>query len=431
MKIIYFPAKLFLGYTNLIKNYSRLYMKQPIAIFDQAEFLENTILHVNFLNIKTFDIEKDYAICVDFLLAYRGSPDTFKSYRREVERLCQWSWLIVKKSILSLSRNDIINYIEFSTKPPVEWISIKSTPRFIEVDSKRIANPEWRPFLVRKSKIDNTLKLSPKQYKMSSATVRSLFAGIGTFYTFLIQEQLIQYHPVHSIRQKNQFLLKKQSNRISRTLSKQQWQAVIETTIEQSMIDKTFHRHVFILSACYLLGLRISELVPTYRYTPTMGDFYKDHNNLWWFVTIGKGNKEREIAVPNSMLNALTNYRNFLQLPTKLPIKGEKTPILPKTKGYGSIGERHVRNLIQACFDMAIEKLRQDNNHELADDLSAATAHWLRHTAISHDVEHRPREHVRDDAGHHNISVTDLYIDTERNQRHESAKNKKLIPTND
>jgi preprotein translocase subunit SecA len=32
-----------------------------------------------------------------------------------------------------------------------------------------------------------------------------------------------------------------------------------------------------------------------------------------------------------------------------------------------------------------------------AQDLTVATVHWLRHTAISADVENRPREHVRDD----------------------------------
>ena len=32
--------------------------------------------------------------------------------------------------------------------------------------------------------------------------------------------------------------------------------------------------------------------------------------------------------------------------------------------------------------------------------LRAATAHWLRHTGISEDAKRRPRERVRDDAGH-------------------------------
>ena len=55
-----------------------------------------------------------------------------------------------------------------------------------------------------------------------------------------------------------------------------------------------------------------------------------------------------------------------------------------------------------------------------------ATVHWLRHTGISDDVKLRPREHVRDDAGHSSGAVTDKYIDIERNARHASAKNKNL-----
>ena len=39
--------------------------------------------------------------------------------------------------------------------------------------------------------------------------------------------------------------------------------------------------------------------------------------------------------------------------------------------------------------------------------------HWLRHTGISDDVKQRPREHVRDDAGHSSGAITDKYIDVE------------------
>ncbi len=52
--------------------------------------------------------------------------------------------------------------------------------------------------------------------------------------------------------------------------------------------------------------------------------------------------------------------------------------------------------------------------------------HWLRHTAISADIEHRPREHVRDDVGHESSTITDRYIDIDRIARHNSAKNKQL-----
>ena len=49
-----------------------------------------------------------------------------------------------------------------------------------------------------------------------------------------------------------------------------------------------------------------------------------------------------------------------------------------------------------------------------AEQMMSATVHWLRHTGISDDVKTRPREHVRDDAGHSSDLITDKYIDTER-----------------
>ena len=58
--------------------------------------------------------------------------------------------------------------------------------------------------------------------------------------------------------------------------------------------------------------------------------------------------------------------------------------------------------------------------------LKAATVHWLRHTGISDDVKHRPREHVRDDAGHGSSAITDRYIDIELRERHASGKQKKI-----
>ena len=48
----------------------------------------------------------------------------------------------------------------------------------------------------------------------------------------------------------------------------------------------------------------------------------------------------------------------------------------------------------------------------------------LRHTGISEDVKIRPREHVRDDAGHSSSAITDRYIDVELRERHASAKRK-------
>ena len=56
--------------------------------------------------------------------------------------------------------------------------------------------------------------------------------------------------------------------------------------------------------------------------------------------------------------------------------------------------------------------------------LRSATVHWLRHTGISDDVKHRPREHVRDDAGHNSSAITDRYIDVELKERANTARHK-------
>ena len=52
---------------------------------------------------------------------------------------------------------------------------------------------------------------------------------------------------------------------------------------------------------------------------------------------------------------------------------------------------------------------------------------WLRHTGISEDVKTRPREHVRDDAGHSSSAITDRYIDVELVERAKSAKKKPMV----
>ena len=85
-----------------------------------------------------------------------------------------------------------------------------------------------------------------------------------------------------------------------------------------------------------------------------------------------------------------------------------------------------IRRLIQLCFDLAGEHLRKNNLIDEADHLSGATVHWLRHTGISEDVKTRPREHVRDDAGHSSSATTDRYIDVELTERYLSAQKKQI-----
>lgn len=406
-------------------------MVTPKALFDTLENLEETPSCVSSY-LQQHQRTEEYEITREFLLSYAGSKDTFNAYRKEIERFLQWTWMVKEKSVKEVDRNDIRRYLEFAQNPPKQWIATKSCARFTWKEGERRHNPDWRPFVARLSKSQKKLgqPIEKNDFNLSNSALESIFAGLSTYFTFLQQEQYLEVNPVQLVRQKSRFIQKTQSQKVTRKLSRVQWINTIETVEELCDQSSKYERHLFLLSAFYLLGLRISELALTPGRIPCMGDFSPDKFDRWWFTTVGKGNKLRDVAVPDTMLEALKRYRKSRGL-TPLPARGENSPLIHKDRGKTGLGTRQIRNIIQECFDFAILKLAKAGKQHEADDLSAATVHWLRHTSISADVEHRPREHVRDDAGHENATITDRYIDTDRAARHASAKDKPLLPSNE
>ena len=374
--------------------------------------------------------QKDYPHVRSFLLAYKNNKETFKTYRREIERFLQWSWLVQEKSISKLKREDIENFIAFCQKPFKSWIGLNQVPRFIIKNGEEQPNPKWRPFVagISKQKVKRGAKPTKDDYALSEAAIKIIFSALSSFYSFLIQEEHITANPVTLIRQKSKFIRKKPMASPIRRLSREQWSYL--TKAAQNMAQEKPNQHnrtLFIIQALYGMYLRISELVASERWIPQMNSFYKDADGSWWFKVIGKGNKERDISVSDAMLEAFKQYRRSLNL-VPLPSPIDNSPLIPKFIGKGGISDtRHIRSLVQKCFDLAYQLMLKDNKKSDAAELKIATVHWLRHTGISDDVKIRPREHVRDDAGHSSGAITDKYIDIEKRARSLSAKKKKLV----
>ncbi|MGA2655473.1 MAG: site-specific integrase [Gammaproteobacteria bacterium] len=330
--------------------------------------------------------EADFQQAKQFLLNYVHVEATFNAYRREVERLLHWLWFVADKSLTELKRIDIDTYIEFCQNPPLDWIGLKKAPRFIETTEGRIANRQWRPFVATISKKDHKDGKSAniKNYTLSEKALREIFTIISSFFNFLIEEEYVQINPIAQIRQKSRYFRKTQGKPKVRRLSELQWQYVIETAQLMAAENPEYHeRTLFMMSALYGMYLRISELAASERWSPKMGDFYCDQDHLWWFVTVGKGNKERHIAVSDNMIKALQRYRTYLGL-SPLPPLNDKAPLFAKTKGKGPItSTSYIRKVVQACFDRAIDRLKADNLQDEIMALEAATVHWLRHTGIS------------------------------------------------
>jgi len=261
----------------------------------------------------------------------------------------------------------------------------------------------------------------------SQAAIKATFTALSSLYDFLMQESLVNSNPVALIRQKSKFIQRNQNRDVVRRISNLQWDYVIETAALLAQEAPEAHeRTLFIMNCLFAMYLRISELVADERSVPVMGNFRKDMDGHWWFHVTGKGNKNRTVTVCDEMLDALRRYRKYLGL-APLPTLDEQTPLIPKNLGKGPVtSTRQIRALVQYCFDASYDRMKTDGLAEDAAELRAATVHWLRHTGISEDVKIRPREHVRDDAGHSSMQTTDRYIESDARERHRSGKRKQI-----
>ncbi|MFT7111437.1 MAG: site-specific recombinase XerD [Porticoccaceae bacterium] len=394
-------------------------------IFDTLDSLEQ-----NLAPVPVYVIDSDFAISREFLLAYRGSLDTFNSYRREVERFLHWVYLVSQTHLKEIGREDIESFIRFCQSPPKTWIATKMLPKFIDQEGLKQPNRAWRPFVVKVSKEarQNGKEPDVKDYRLSEQGVRAILRILSTFFTFLEMEDFVASNPVKRVRQKSRLIRTQAVQEPVRRLSELQWDYVLETAETMAKENSLHERTLFIMSALYGMYLRISELVDTPLWSPMMKHFYQDHDGNWWFKTVSKGNKERDITVSSDMLLALQRYRRAMDL-TALPSRSDGLPLITKQKGKGGIGStRQIRDIVQACFDQTVSRLKAHGMDSDAEAMQSATVHWLRHTGISDDVKKRPKEHVRDDAGHSSSAITDRYIDIEKRERHASAKKKKLRP---
>jgi site-specific recombinase XerD len=354
---------------------------RPRPLFDTLEHIQEQYKQCQYSDSKKiifawikecfFDLEfkfpayilKDYQHSLNFLYSYRGSADTFNSYRRELERLIQWSWLTHEKSILQLKKIDIEAFIEFCQNPHKRWVGTKTVARFIDKNGQRQSNPSWRPFIVKISKklFHNGDYPEKLNFKLSSDSIKQIFAILGSFYNYLVQEEISEINPVLQIRQKSKFILKQQLSPMIRRLSETQWEAVMKVT--ESLADQYPDQHertLFIMNALYGMYLRVSELAATKRWVAMMRDFFRDVNGDWWFKTVGKGNKMRQIAVSPPILAALKRWRNHLGF-SPLPSIEDQDPLIPKAIGKGPIAStRAIRNIAQTCFDKAVENLLQE-----------------------------------------------------------------------
>lgn len=343
-----------------------------------------------------------------WLARFLDKQTTFDSYRKEAERLLLWSTLQLSKPLSSLTHEDWLLYQRFlrNPEPPGRWIAAEGRkyPR---------THPEWRPFA------------GP----LSASSQRQAAVILNTLFSWLVNAGYLAGNPLALSRERR----RRTAPRVTRYLDDDMWREV-KTTVDALPRETPREREHYLrlrwlVSLCYLCGLRISEITGN-----SMGGFFRRRDRYgeerWWLEVLGKGEKLRIVPATDELMVELARYRRELSYPP-YPISGESTPLLLPIGGKPrSMSRGGVHEIFKVIFAKTADRLSQRGPEHVpaAERMTQASAHWLRHTAGSHmannDVDLR---HVRDNLGHESISTTNTYLHSSDDARHAETEAKHKI----
>ena len=382
-----------------------------------------------------------FEYATDMLYEQKHAENSFKAYRSELTTFLHWCFDVAIMSPAQLTRQEISRYVDYCSNPPKELIGFFNVAQFIknkDTDSTG-PNPKWRPFTGKK-------KLGIEQpYILSDNALKTKVAILSSFYIFLMAEDYCERNPAQTWLNRSRFSHRKKFKLINdddnlKSFTELQWSYII------SCVDKlakeqpdVFCRHQFLIKLMYSCYLRISEISARAGYSPVMGQFRQNQQTGIWsfYIPISKGGKPRSVILSTLLLTSLTQYRQFLGL-SDLPKRSETLPIFIRHRAAGrgretgvinaNLGIRQLRDDIDSIIQLSADTAHHDGFDQDAIDMRAMTAHNIRHTGISHDINinRRPLSHVQADAGHESIDTTSQYLHTSHAERHQSAAGKPL-----
>ncbi len=390
---------------------------------DAREFVETTAQQVpgaldDFLHTQAF--LKSYS---------RKSEATYRSYRNEAERLLLWAWTLAGKCVVQLKRPDLERFFDFLHSPPAPWVADAVYERFTLAHGHYRRTKQWRPFAGKVAKADRREALEagvaisvPRHgHSLSHEAMKVSYSALSCFYDYLTDEGYAFGNPIPAIRKQSPYLIKGATQKDIKRLSDLQWDYVLDCSRALADDNPDYERTLFIVALLKTLYLRISELSERPNWQPVWKHFWHDSDGNNWLKVLGKGNKIRDISVPNALLSYIERYRDYRGAQQKS--FGANSVLVAKNRGSGGMGARQLRRIVQQAFDSAYEKMKQEGFAEDAKALREATTHWLRHTGASQDIASRPLKHMSDDLGHASMGTTDqVYIQSDMKERARSGK---------
>lgn len=343
-----------------------------------------------------------------FLLDYKNSKQTYRSYLKEIERLILWCLNVPKITISDLKREHLLDYREFILNPtPTKlWCG----PKRSKLTKSGELNPQWRPFVAG----------------LSKPTARKTTSILDSFFNYLVQNNYLGGNPLAVDKRRKGT----KSNSTERWLERDEISITLQGLdhFEQHHPTMTFEiaRAKYIILTLFYTGLRLAELA-----NHSMGDFNLIEGE-WYLNVIGKGEKPRRIVVVDEYLDVLVHFRKLMELKSSLPEFEETTPLVPAQDKKSPITDNRISQILRWAFNLGAQQFEQlvANSEEermifqhKASKLRKASAHWLRHSYGTYLVKSGCAiEKVKELMGHSDISTTMIYVHIAKNDLHVSVR---------
>ncbi|OXR48680.1 hypothetical protein PuT2_11985 [Pusillimonas sp. T2] len=365
------------------------------------------------------EASNDYEAVHIWLNRYRHSPNTFMSYRKEVERLLLWAIKARGKPLSSLGVQDANDYVQFlfDPQPASLWVATKRYERY---------HPLWRPFVNKNRPADRDLTPDSKTStpvdllhdqpsgSMTRDSIKLSLTIISNMFNWLVGQLYLETNPFAA-------LPNFRSNRqikAHRSFSQRQWDVVIQHLEQLDLDDRMNSRLAFIIRFGFGTGLRLNELVRIRTSDFEIGDLGAELHDVWFLNVRGKGQKERQIPLARVLVRETQRYLVDLGLPDDPRQAPTALPLFPSTRDklkpiYHSVIYRQLKE-----FFNSVARNIQDESPSLAKHFLKASTHWLRHTHGSLAVEKGVSlPTVMESLGHASLKTTSIYARAQEARR--------------
>jgi site-specific recombinase XerD len=355
--------------------------------------------HLNLLRAET-DLQ-----AVQAWLRSKRSPHTVRAYTKEAERFVLWAVLVKAKPLSSMTVEDCEDYRDFMADPQPRdvWCGQRGRERW---------GPLWRPF----------------NGPLDARSERHAVTILKNLYGWLNSQGYLIGNPWAGVTPRMPAAPRINAGR---AFTKKQWALITERVRALPETDAN-RRLGVVLTLLYTTGLRREELV-TRLVSDLVLETFDDHTGGWMLNVLGKGNRLRQVPIPDSVLAIVQDYLLRRGLPPDPAHPANRDAFLigrvqkqsdtnrrnaPDVDPKAGISASTLYDQLKRFLDEAADALDASESRH-ADRLRMASVHWLRHTHGSHAIAAGvPIEVVKENLGHATIATTGIYVTAEKKRRH-------------